>query len=80
MTAIVAMDSGRACLARIRNDDGERVADGNDPRPAPGIMSRIDALTASIDTRSGMVPALARAQALALQLNQCAVATIAAAN
>ena len=43
MTTIVAMDSGRACFARIRNDDGERVADGNDPRPAPGIMSRIDA-------------------------------------
>jgi hypothetical protein len=43
-------------------------------------MSRIDALTASIDTRSGMAPALAHAEALVLQLNQRAVAAIAAAN
>jgi hypothetical protein len=36
----------------------------------------IDALTALIDTRSEMVPALARAEALALQLNQQAAATM----
>jgi hypothetical protein len=42
------------------------------------LRRRIDARCALIDTRSGMVPALARVEALALQFNQHAAAIAAA--